>query len=435
MSEATSDTELLQSEEGREPRDSRRETSCWGKCGVALVCILCHLVPLVCVCLFITHSLKAQEERWPYTPWVLLGIGVSVPVISVIILLYPAVELHHDSPGWCGHTLNGASFGASNYFCQTLGFFKAAAVSNFRPSYAQWFESHTEEDPDVGVKFGGNTHSFYSFAVCKEKLCNLGLNIKNGLVKRESELALAVFNNMWPEVGRFALGFSNEDHAFVRPYLAEMFDNGRNETGATPYGWSLNSLRHEFSILFDGLSVLDHDLVTRNLFDVINPSQSKTVVTQMVLKVLHRVALGMDITDEEAVELAALQTTQLLPSMYPGRLAQSCCVWTCLGHPARSKAMAWLKRYKREIERRFSATIWDDDQLVLLSSAFLDAMLQAGGRSVPLAIDLVLGYILSVSGRRRLQPGCQYPCLDDGVHALPPACNRASNVGSRPKPG
>merc|ERR1719281_773723 len=115
----------------------------------------------------------------------------------------------------------------------------------------------------------------YGWQACKERLETLGERVERGEAERESELALSVMNNlMWPEAGRFALGFSAEDHAFVRPYLASAFDCGQGET------WTADTLRAEFRAHLGKLQVLDHNLVVRNLTDITKPAGSKTVVTQ-----------------------------------------------------------------------------------------------------------------------------------------------------------
>ncbi|CAK0812660.1 unnamed protein product [Prorocentrum cordatum] len=341
-----------------------------------------------------------------HNPYLLLGIVVFVPLLIVCFLCMPIrCELDPSdnyTGGFIGFTLRDAQFSFSNYTGKLLSFAKAASKKNFRHAYGQWFADQCQDDEDVGVHVGGNTEMIYGWQACKERLETLGERIKAGKVQREreSELPLLVMNNLtWPEAGRFALGFSAKDHAFVRPYLASVFDCGRGRT------WTADTLRAEFRAHFSKLQVLGHDPVTRNLTDITNPSQSKAVVTQMCLKVLHKIAFGRAITDADAIELAALQTTQLLPAVCPAMVARSFWIWSIVGGPARDQCAKWIKRYKGLIEQKWPELDSGDDYRVdLLASAFLDAMTQAGGRSVPLAIDLTLGYILSKN---------RPECLDD----------------------
>jgi len=118
-------------------------------------------------------------------------------------------------------------------------------------------------------------------------------------------------------------------------------------------------------------------------------------VTLIILKVLHKIALGIDLNDADARELAALQTRILIPAALPARLARSLFMWKQFGAPTLATKEKYMSMYKQAIKKRWPGDDWTDRKLNLVASAYLDAILQAGGRSVPLAIDVVLGYILS----------------------------------------
>lgn len=91
-----------------------------------------------------------------------------------------------------------------------------------------------------------------------------------------------------------------------------------------------------------------------------------------------------------------MQTTQLLPAVAAPAIAKTLFMWGIIGGPARSQAAKWIKRYEMLCKRRWpNLENENPERLPLLGSCFLDTFLQAGGRSVPLAIDLVLGYSLS----------------------------------------
>lgn len=55
----------------------------------------------------------------------------------------------------------------------------------------------------------------------------------------------------------------------------------------------------------------------------------------------------------------------------------------------------YILKYMPAIQNKWSYENWDNRKLRMVASAFLDTILEAGGRSVPLAIDIVLGYILT----------------------------------------
>eukprot|EP00419_Tripos_fusus_P067638 CAMPEP_0172933100 /NCGR_PEP_ID=MMETSP1075-20121228/220336_1 /TAXON_ID=2916 /ORGANISM="Ceratium fusus, Strain PA161109" /LENGTH=752 /DNA_ID=CAMNT_0013794437 /DNA_START=38 /DNA_END=2297 /DNA_ORIENTATION=- len=397
------------------------------------------------------------------------GLGtnnIGVPIIACCILCFPISydgEALESSGCCCGFRLNGAEFGISNYFNRLTTFAKAASssgfsddgkVAKFRVKLRRWFDDQTDGDPNLGIKFGGNTQMVYSWSDCKQRMTAMGSRISQQTLKRENELALVVLNN---SMGKFGLGTSNKAHSIVRPYLAHLFDcaegegwtfqrlqsqfedfsanieeenelalvvlnnsmgkfglgtNNKAHSISRPYlanmfdcaegvGWTKEGLQTQFEDLFADLDILDHNLVTRNVFDVVAPSKSKTIVTQMVLKILHRIALDMDINDEEAKELTAMQTTDLLPMACPLRIAKTFFMTACLEQPVRQQESKWCARYKRAIQAKWPVMAfhggrpWNEASLNVTASAFLDAMLQAGGRSVPLAIDLVMGYMLS----------------------------------------
>lgn len=351
-------------------------------CGVAIV------VPILMVWLVIVQHV----ERTKHLAYIL---GVLTPLIICGVLTSKVsdnAEPNRYPSGCCNCTLNSANFGCGNYISKLMGFLGKAQKRNFREEYAQWFENLTDEDPTVGTQFGGNTKMYLSWNDCVDKLRGMAGLISRGNLKRESELALTVLNNtMWPEAGKFGLGMPNDHHAFVRPFLARLFDNGQGQ----PDGWTLETLRNEFRILFADLTEIDHNPVSRNGLDILYPAASKTMITVMVLRVLHKVCIGMDITERQAKELAALQTAQLFPAILPARISRAWGFWVFFTGPTRAKAKKWIERYKVALKKKFPNTMFKSRELSLLASAHLDAMLQAGGRSVPLAIDLVAGYMLS----------------------------------------
>merc|ERR1711957_837666 len=76
-------------------------------------------------------------------------------------------------------------------------------------------------------------------------------------------------------------------------------------------------------------------------------------------------------------------------------MGRSMWMQTMIAGPARGKCIKWMGRYKALLKKKWPELEGEDDhKLDVLASAFLDTMTQAGGRSVPLAIDLTLGYIL-----------------------------------------
>jgi hypothetical protein len=349
--------------------------------------------------------------------------GICIPLFCTCLLWLPVkfdgYGLNPFTNNCCCFTVRGSCFTPCNFTGRLLRFAKAAGVPNFRPSYAKWFEDQCDDDPSVATRFGANTRMIYGWQANKERLESMGNRIQTGELTRESELALSVMNNMmFPEAGKFCLGYDAEDHAFVRPYLARAFDCAQGKE------WTLEVLRHEFQLCFSTLSVLDNNLVSRNMYDITDPTKSKTILTQLCLKVLHKIAFNRHIAKGEAEELAALQTQQLLPAACPAAVTRSLWMWSIIAGPARDTAAKWIKRYKWLCQQKWpelaNAT---DRQMDLLGSSFLDTFLQAGGRSVPLSVDLTLGYILS-KNRPECLNGMDFEKSAENIRMLMMECMR-----------
>jgi len=322
----------------------------------------------------------------------LLAIAVGVPLICIIILVWP-VSVYDPDPyqnvGYTQFTVNGNTHNYENYFSKLVDFMYAAGSKTWRQDYALWFQAFTTTDKMVGT-MGCGTKMYYSHATCKEKLREMTPRISDGTLKRESQLALGLFNNIsWPKVGRFGLGTTKEDHAFVRPFLAEMF--------SAKGSWTSASLRSDFKYLFARISTLDHNNRNghRGAREPFFPSQSKNILTQWTMKILHRIGLGIEITDSEAEELAALQTVSLLVAGATSKLCAMFLYYAFFTKPTLQARQKYIEKYRPFIEKRWPDQDWTASKLDLMGSVFLDAMFFAGGRSVPLAMDLVLGYILT----------------------------------------
>lgn len=315
----------------------------------------------------------------------------SLVLIPVVPFPGPAA---YESTLW-SHSYHGCQFGMSNYVLP-LGKFVAAAVktSNWRQPMRDWYLSFTDDDPEVGHGLGSNTTLWWGYDKVKEKLQALGPMEKEGMVKRETELAFTVFNNLfWPDVGKSVLGLEREDHAFVRPYLASMFDAAQDK----PHGWTDEYLHAFFKNYLANVSTIKHLNTQKHrfIFDVILPSQTKTFFTRMILRMLHKMALGIELSEADAREIASAQSLGLIIPPVPANLVRGILVWKSLGEPYLATCAKFMSMYKPAIKKRFPDKEWTDRELTLVASTFLDAMLQAGGRSVPLAIDIVLGYILT----------------------------------------
>eukprot|EP00913_Durusdinium_trenchii_P022590 g21214.t1 len=150
-------------------------------------------------------------------------------------------------------------------------------------------------------------------------------------------------------------------------------------------------------ILIWPVSVLDHNNRTghRGSREPFFPSLSKNIVTQWTVKILHKVALDIDLTDSEMQDLAALQTVNLVVAGATSRVARMFLMWAFFTNPNLITRARFIAKYRPFIRKRWPNVEWTNKKLDLLSSVFLDAVMFAGGRSVPVSIDLVMGYILT----------------------------------------
>lgn len=339
----------------------------------------------------------AEDGCRGWRPAVMCCSVCSCMLLLPLLLLLPVGRdsaTHPYSGGLTWYLVNGEEYSYQNYYKKLMAFSPAASKADFRAGLAEWFAGFTGQDPTVGTGLGSSTTMYYSYSTVKEKLQLIGPSIAAGTLKRESELALAVFNNiMWPEAGKFSLGLPNEDHAVLRPYLARMFDAAKGQAG----GWTDGSLREEFRAQLADVTSFSNDNTpgARFSWDVVMPSRGKLFLTKVVLKVLHRVALGIDLSDAEALELAALQTTLLGPAFLPPLLARTLLIQGLLTWRCAATKRKYMEIYKAAVQRKWPGEDWPERKVALVASGFFDAMWAAGGRSVPLALDIVLGYILT----------------------------------------
>eukprot|EP00929_Paragymnodinium_shiwhaense_P082734 TRINITY_DN4374_c0_g1_i1.p1 TRINITY_DN4374_c0_g1~~TRINITY_DN4374_c0_g1_i1.p1 ORF type:complete len:556 (-),score=124.10 TRINITY_DN4374_c0_g1_i1:381-2048(-) len=323
-----------------------------------------------------------------------------VPFFLFGVLFMPAPGVVDPGPAestLLGFTLRGADFTMDNYVKKLLPMADAGQAKDWKAAMRTYFNSFTSADePMIGIGPGGNTKSYYGFKTCQEKLKNLGASLKAGTMERESELALGVFNNvLWPEVGRFTLGLTTPDHAIARPYMARLFDLGEGKAD----GWTRQSLEDLFTDYLkdvDGFSNRNFPS-DRMPADLQRPTRDITdgwYISIMTLKVLHKVALDLEISDEEIKTLAASQTWMLLVASLPGRAASSLVVWETLGKATQEVRNNFMQKYREAIKKKWPKEHWSDEKLTLLASVVADVMVTAAVPSVPLAIDIMLGYIL-----------------------------------------
>jgi len=372
---------------------------CYDTFAKGLLLLIVLAIPLSPVLSIAIHFGLFPVVLGTYALW---GLAVGVPLLCVALMVFPVPVSNQGDPaisgGFTSMEVNGAVFNLSNWLLKLLDFNQKAAqpynVGDWRGNLDQWFKDLATNDPMVGDTLGTNSKMYYSHATCKRLLQEMGPKIAAGTLVRESELALGVFNNLcFPEAGRFCLGFRNEDHEFTRPYLARMFGPG---------AWTAQQVRGLYRGFFANITEFEsnNQTVKRVKADFLDPKNNKDILTQWTLKVIHTVSLGITLTDAEAKELSALQNLNTAGAGAFPLLARTFVFWTLFTGPTRTKRAKWIARYKDVLREKWPSEAWTERKLNLLASAIMDTVLFAGGRSVPLATDIVMGYILTPNSQK-----------------------------------
>ena len=234
-----------------------------------------------------------------------------------------------------------------NYFLPMTAYMGLGLLDTV--SMMGWYEGLTVDNPMIGEGPGPNTQTFYAWHDVRDLLLDFGPRIKNGTMQRYNELGMAVQNDrMWPETKTIALGYSNKDHALVRPYLGNSLDGSREEDadcdGSTC--WNSAWLRQVFRERFASTDTL-----------------STSDLPWLVTVVLHKVHLNLDLTDEEAQDFAAFMTTFIVPQP----LAPEIAYWTLtdfllqISSTLEQKA-AIMSRTKEAIKAKWPKEGWESKE-------------------------------------------------------------------------
>lgn len=126
------------------------------------------------------------------------------------------------------------------------------------------------------------------------------------------------------------------------------------------------------------------------------PSDLSVWVTQ----VLHKIMLGLDISWDDGAAFMEMQGKILVGTVMPEALIPVLGIDAALREKADRMA-----RYKPAVQAMFPDAKFTEFQLTLLTSATLDALMFAGGASIPLMLSYCLAMIYSTWGRENLPAG------------------------------
>lgn len=140
-----------------------------------------------------------------------------------------------------------------------------------------------------------------------------------------------------------------------------------------------------------------------------------------VTRVLHRIMTGLELSEAEGADFMALQFRVLVAMSVPESalcfppLRAALRVDECLRQKSK-----WLKRYRKALKERLPLLRTapqgglSDEQLTQLASAVMDALMFAGGQSVPTVLAFAMALPYSAWGQANLPAG--FSLVDPRTH-------------------
>ncbi len=227
----------------------------------------------------------------------------------------------------------------------------------------------------------------------------LGASSAEGAATRENCLGMQLLNGeMWEEVPwhAIALALPTEVHAWVRPLLVKLVGPGGKLHG--PGGrWTHAELADAAADFFRGRRAIAVNADLRTWCCVI----------------LHRVHLGIELSEDEAEGFMAMQMKVLAISGFPAASLRVGALRKALDiDKIKAEKASWLERYKPALRAVLPAETarLSDDEFSWFASAVMDSLLFAGGQSVPTVMGYCLALPYSEWGHENLPAGF---ALDD----------------------
>ncbi len=252
--------------------------------------------------------------------------------------------------------------------------------------YGPYFEDNMNEDGVSSDHPGDNTRSYIALSEIRSRIADLPVKQESGEVTRGNELGLLRLNQaFYPECEGgdncgIALGVSQADHKIVRPILDEIFGTeefqpGSRDLGSLTYAgnkWTRESLQQSAKEYIE----------SKNTLEIKNDPACWTTM------VLHKLALGIDLDAKQAQDFIDFQAKAViltpLPSFVPEWFGGQLGVDETLKKKAKyieDYKVALVKQVNDGVITTLDAT--DDVAVTKAAWGFLDALIFAGGLSVP----------------------------------------------------
>jgi hypothetical protein len=251
------------------------------------------------------------------------------------------------------------------YNTTMLGFLMAGLKSDI--GLTDWFLNKADEK---GVWRGPEDSNCVTYMnhedvvqKLKESPEKFGTNNINGSIERQNNLGFQRLNGViWSELENpvIGLGQTQENHAFVRPYMDKLVGVNGN--------WNKNMITEYVNDFF-------HD---KSRF---NTSEFQIWTTI----VLHKIHLNMVITWEDAKNFIDMQGRLLRTIPFEDGLINNSIMREITGlNDTLAMKKIWINKYITAIKNIFPQTkTMVDKKVTLLASNIMDSILFAGGQSVP----------------------------------------------------
>lgn len=230
-----------------------------------------------------------------------------------------------------------------------------------------WFLSKANDNGEWNGPEDSNCKTYVNHTDVVKKLSecphNFGTDNTNGIIDRQNNLGFQKLNGIiWGELDNpvIGLGQTQENHAFVRPYIEKLVGVGGN--------W-------------------DRKMITEYVNDFFhNKTEFSTSDFQIwTTVVLHKIHLNIEITWEEGESFAEMQGKLLRIIPFEEELINNPVMRAVTGiNDTLRVKKVWIDRYIKAIREMFYETKFiSDEKITLLASNIMDSILFAGGQSVP----------------------------------------------------
>ena len=209
----------------------------------------------------------------------------------------------------------------------------------------------------------------------KESSEKFGTNNINGSIERQNNLGFQKLNGViWGELENpvIGLGQTQENHAFVRPYMDKLVGTNGN--------WTSHMITEYVNDFFHN----------RNTF---NTSEFQIWTTI----VLHKIHLNMVITWEEGKSFMDMQGKLLRTIPFEEELINNSIMRGITGlNETLNMKMVWINKYITAIKEMLPETnTMNNERVTLLASNIMDSILFAGGQSVPSVLSRCITLLYS----------------------------------------